>query len=543
MDYVATVTANAGKVYVDGSKLIKYVDGTDDVTLANKAGGTWTLTEDGKALKSVADLLAAYEADKSAQDSLTSAEASLAEAIAAVYGKENGGYADANESGIVWFSSTTVSGKNVYTPDYTQTATIYKTAQDAENGAGEAQVYKLKLADVVAGDSVEFEGVTYTFKPTDGDLSDMSNVAAKLQGDATFGDGWTISTAGGFIVFTATSNSNTVDPDPSVEKRVEGTLALDEVTETTAKGVGAAQVFTASFDAAGALIGDTLVFGDKTFMAGADLTGDALVAAVATDLTGASAGGTTWTVTSDGADDSKVLKFTAGGNDEGYADASTAEAALVITPRTEGTIKLSDNSTTTEGVKAGETLAVSKDAALSKAVVDAKDAIALFDKKVAEFEDARDIKAKIKDFDTDLDTVNKWFSDNGYKTVDLTDSATAKTATKDSDIFFISKMSTDKDAAVINSFGKQGDDYLVAGSKFANLSIVDSTLDITKAKLGGDAAKFDVFAQQSGDNTILYFETNEVAGNVVDTQNYIKVTLNGVTAEDLALSDGFITLA
>lgn len=67
--------------------------------------------------------------------------------------------------------------------------------------------------------------------------------------------------------------------------------------------------------------------------------------------------------------------------------------------------------------------------------------------------------------------------------------------------------------------------------------------DLATQRLG-DSGALEIFAQQSGNNVVLSFESEAFAGNAVNTDDIVEVTLTGVSLENLSLSaDGFITVA
>lgn len=91
-----------------------------------------------------------------------------------------------------------------------------------------------------------------------------------------------------------------------------------------------------------------------------------------------------------------------------------------------------------------------------------------------------------------------------------------------------------------------GDDLFFFGDKAAALVVVADDAE----KLGGDNSVLEIFAQQEGENTILYVEKAAFAGGSstpyvnengdLVNKDLVKITLTGVQADELVFENGFL---
>ena len=189
-----------------------------------------------------------------------------------------------------------------------------------------------------------------------------------------------------------------------------------------------------------------------------------------------------------------------------------------------------------------------------KALQAAKDDVKAFNKAVDEYNEAVDAQSELKDAAADVTAAaeavaeaEEAFGDLGYNLVTAEDGLAfgevhdENAEDQDADLFVYggSKLT-------VENF--DGNDKLYFGDKAANL------IDITKAqaesaagKLGGDANVLDIFAYQDGANTILFVESEAIAGNAsgaaADNPDLVEVTLTGVNLADLSFEDGFLAFA
>lgn len=103
------------------------------------------------------------------------------------------------------------------------------------------------------------------------------------------------------------------------------------------------------------------------------------------------------------------------------------------------------------------------------------------------------------------------------------------TATEGNDIFLYVE-----EDAIIAGFNLEGEDILFVGKGF-DWVVLDAADDFEGGRFG-DAAAFEIFAQQDGGNVVLYIENEAFAGNELNLDDVTIITLTGVNVEDLALS-------
>lgn len=90
-------------------------------------------------------------------------------------------------------------------------------------------------------------------------------------------------------------------------------------------------------------------------------------------------------------------------------------------------------------------------------------------------------------------------------------------------------------------FGAEGDDVFFFGTQFSFVELAAGD-DIAKGDFG-DKNAFEIFAQQDGNDVVLYVETNEVGGTATGTEDLDTITLVGVDLADLQWDGGFLTVA
>lgn len=95
-------------------------------------------------------------------------------------------------------------------------------------------------------------------------------------------------------------------------------------------------------------------------------------------------------------------------------------------------------------------------------------------------------------------------------------------------------------AQALTGFGTAGEDKIYVGDSFTQ---VDLAANANFANAQGDVSTLEVFFQQEGTDTVLSFENEAFAGNGTTTSDMTQITLAGVSAEDLSLDNGYITVA
>lgn len=225
----STTTGNDVFVSTDGTKLIKYVDGTSNVTLAEKKSGSWTLTTEGKAVKSVTELLAAFEADKAADLAVDAAKEQLEAAVAAVYVAENKAYSAYNPEAALAYSLDG-DGKSVITVDFDASVEVFATKALAEaDAAGVKEKFTVTVgAAGTDAQTLTFDGVTYTVdNASDAPDADAATTAANFA--AAYSNAtntlWVVERDGAVLTFTAKAAAADIDNATAVSGNVTTTVA------------------------------------------------------------------------------------------------------------------------------------------------------------------------------------------------------------------------------------------------------------------------------------------------------------------------------
>ncbi|MFA6761222.1 MAG: hypothetical protein WCR69_09285 [Sulfuricurvum sp.] len=162
--------------------------------------------------------------------------------------------------------------------------------------------------------------------------------------------------------------------------------------------------------------------------------------------------------------------------------------------------------------------------------------ITALNEAITNYEAAKADVTTLDDYNTEIAGVEAAIADAGYKLV-----KSGLAASVDNDVFFLSNLA---DGNTITSFGKDvkdgGADYLVSG-EYTNLVKLDVESVGATTKFNGVADKLEVFAVETSTGVDLYFENQAAAGNLTyDATNFTKITLNGVTSDDLGFDGGMI---
>ncbi|WP_299308862.1 hypothetical protein [uncultured Croceicoccus sp.] len=186
-------------------------------------------------------------------------------------------------------------------------------------------------------------------------------------------------------------------------------------------------------------------------------------------------------------------------------------------------------------------------ASLTEALFDAEDAVEAANQEI---EDRADLKEAVTeaqalvtqydDLAGDVTDAQDAIVELGYELPVAIEDTADLTATARSDVYILSGDNLDG-AASINLFDAAGDDILFVGSGFT-LSNISATTDLD-ASNQGDVNVLEVFVQQSGDDTILYFEDEAFAGNSSNGFQGFTLTLEGVDASTVSYdATGYITI-
>lgn len=207
------------------------------------------------------------------------------------------------------------------------------------------------------------------------------------------------------------------------------------------------------------------------------------------------------------------------GNEEGY-DALVAEVTAFETAGLPGA----------GAAQYGETSRDAMDA--QEEVADAEEAIKDFNEKLADLAEATELQSELKAKTDAVDAAVDAFEELGVEAPQSVNGTVI--ATVDNDLFLSDT------AGTILYFGQQGEDRLFVGE--ADELVVLTTQNINNQSVGSSST-LEVFAQQTATGVDLWVEKQAFAGNASSTSDLVKITLSGVTADDLVLEDGFLSIA
>ncbi|MDT0576964.1 hypothetical protein RM533_12380 [Croceicoccus sp. F390] len=156
-------------------------------------------------------------------------------------------------------------------------------------------------------------------------------------------------------------------------------------------------------------------------------------------------------------------------------------------------------------------------------------------------EDARDLVDEYNDLDTDVTDAQATLTGLGYQQPVRLDDGDDETATNGNDVYIFNP--EDGTDVTIDDFGNEGDDVIfVNGESYTVVQLAaDADLNNTSQ---GDRNTLEVFVQQDGDNTVLYFEDETFAGNTTNNSfQGSSLTLEDVDAGSVSLdTNGLITV-
>ncbi|MCD2089477.1 hypothetical protein K8090_17370, partial [Halomonas meridiana] len=299
----------------------------------------------------------------------------------------------------------------------------------------------------------------------------------------------------------------------------------DTAADTT-KGTGTKEAFTATFSAEADNAADTIIFDGVTTTLTGNETAAQVAAAVFADQDGA---GADW-----------VASYTPGNNFVTFTAATVGDKTDVTDAAFTGTYNeaLTIN-VTTQGVDAGTT----SSAAATKAneLLTAENALETFLENKTAFEEARSLddqltaledavtgaKAAIENDVDDADAPGL-----GYTLKDFIDGATATSA---DDIYLFD---ADQADVTIGQFGAAGEDRLFFGSDYTFVELADGEAITDNV---GDISTLEIFWKVETGNLKLWVEEETFAGNASSASDSVAITLTGVTADEFAVEDGFLT--
>lgn len=509
---------NANKAFdYSTADTIKY----DGIAVATLSGGQWTADATATAnLTGFAEYLAAYQAKTTAEAAAITANTNLTNAVKDVVAAETGKAVTIADD-MIDITNTT-NGKADVTVDFGEAGATAPGADPAvpadssptPHVVAEAATFLLDYQSAADSGTVIFDGVTYTAASGDGATPTAFIAAINA---STGSANWTAElVAGNVVKFTAKVAGQQA---AITDVAFTGTAAqTGKVSGATTGADAAAEVHVIQF--ANLTEGQSITVEGVTVTASAGgATAAEVGAAIFNELKTGANPSTNWTATTD--DGSGKVTFTA--NTEGV----NVDDPVITTAGTPG----DDGDDTAPLAKAVLVARQNLDTA-EKALED-------FNATVTRWEDAKALDEEVKLLEKAVSDAETELGDAGYKL-----QAGAATS-DDSDVIFFDNLSPA--GGTINGFGAkyaegQGD-YLVATDFTLVKSTVTGALTST-TKLAGEAGTLEVFAVQNNANVDLYFEKEEAAGNLnYAGVNFTKVTLAGVTLDDLSEDGGIISAA
>lgn len=180
-------------------------------------------------------------------------------------------------------------------------------------------------------------------------------------------------------------------------------------------------------------------------------------------------------------------------------------------------------------------------AATTQALIDAQTDVVSAEKAISDLADllsdlaeAKELAGDLKGYNDAIVAAEKAFEDLGVE-VPVSIAGTV-VGTAENDVF----LAGDADGSIVN-FNAQGEDSIFFGTDFAGLVLLDATQSITDRL--GDASDLEIFVKQQGADVVLYVEQETFAGNGSTDADIVEIILSGVSAQDLVLADGFLTVA
>ena len=187
-------------------------------------------------------------------------------------------------------------------------------------------------------------------------------------------------------------------------------------------------------------------------------------------------------------------------------------------------------------------------AALEQDLEDAEDAVAAAETAVddrvdliQDFNSADAVADQAESLAEDIDDAEQTITDLGFAQPITVGGGDNVAGTADSDIFLLGDV--EDGSASITDFDAAGDDLLFVGGNAYTVVRLEDTDDITTESLG-NSGTLEVFIQDTGADTVLYFEDETFSGNTSDGSfQGLEVTLVGVDADFVDLdTTGYITV-
>jgi hypothetical protein len=188
-------------------------------------------------------------------------------------------------------------------------------------------------------------------------------------------------------------------------------------------------------------------------------------------------------------------------------------------------------------VAAGEFGAITTGVGVAVELADRQETLTDLKEAIARFENARDLRDDLADFDESaqdaLEAITDSVEDGGLG-VNLITNFSAATA--DDDVYLYSAQ--EFDPAAITGFGASGEDRIFFGDEYTLVQLEGAW---SASASTGDASALEIFWVQSGANLVLYVEDKAFAGNGTTEGDITKIELAGVSANDIDFSGGYLT--
>jgi len=199
----------------------------------------------------------------------------------------------------------------------------------------------------------------------------------------------------------------------------------------------------------------------------------------------------------------------------------------------DGYVEANDKDGLTDDTGLGLAQAIASE---TQSVAGAQKNIEALDNALASLDKALALSSEYKALDEKVTAAEKAVTDAGFalKVLDIG----AEAASGDSDVFLFGASTIN---TTVTSFGLQGDDRIFFGEGFSLVELAD---DQAVSQNVGSSSALEIFMEQDGANTVLWVEKQAFAGSsTTTTSDLVQITLTGVTAEDVAFDNGYLTVA
>ena len=177
-------------------------------------------------------------------------------------------------------------------------------------------------------------------------------------------------------------------------------------------------------------------------------------------------------------------------------------------------------------------------------LADAQEAIADRQELRSDYADAQDLTESLETLEQNVTDAEDAIEDLGFETPVTVSEDTNGFGTVDSDIFVLNTetMAGGDAEATISAFGNEGDDILFIGTDYTLVQLEDG--DVLATSNQGDVNTLEMFIQQDGNDTVIYFESDSFDGNSSDGSfEGFTLTLTGVDASTVSYdATGYISI-